>query len=415
MLGVVLVVLIGARLDAAARPAEGAGTRRALDPAPQTVRVVVEVPPSRAKAPGLTTVFTVTCPPDYTAVAGDVHRLPVAGTPPAPPPKAIVVVASQAGLPGGGIDGWTFEFANQSKRTIKVELVVQCLFDVPAPPRYILVPFPQFRLEPRATRDVRVPGPRFTLPLGAGFRVRSLNGSAPPRGARVDVLTAQPAGGGYRMVIRNVGGQPVRVGISGVFVEARSGGQTLARMRVVSTTRSILRGRSVAAAATCASGLSPVSFGWSSTGTGVDVTGTPTARGFRFGASNTSNATRRVRFFGVCLNVNHVASEAPTVSAINARQQGTSTIYDVETSDPEGAALSITWSKSGSECGQFAPNASRPTQAVWSHPHPPCPAENVHPATITVVVSDGEWRCTATYPFGSAANTGPPPPPCERA
>lgn len=105
-------------------------------------------------------------------------------------------------------------------------------------------------------------------------------------------------------------------------------------------------------------------------------------------------------------------TQPPSISPIGASQTGTTTEYFVEADDPEGAGLMYEWSKSQEAgCGTFESEGNR---AFWDHPHPPCPAEEVHPATISVSVSDGTWICTAEYPGGSAAGTGPEPGPCEK-
>lgn len=87
------------------------------------------------------------------------------------------------------------------------------------------------------------------------------------------------------------------------------------------------------------------------------------------------------------------------------------TTYNVSA---RGKKLSYKWTKvqSGKECGLFTPDGAR---ATWRHPHksqmdPAVPQDKWcedaqqtggHKGTITVVVSDGTWSCTQTWPFGS--------------
>lgn len=98
----------------------------------------------------------------------------------------------------------------------------------------------------------------------------------------------------------------------------------------------------------------------------------------------------------------------PDVAPIVATFAFPVTTYTVSATDPDGDALTYTWSKTTErDCGDLAANG--PT-FTWSHPHPPCPQESFHPGTITVVVDDGHGnQVTATYRFGSEPGTGPPP------
>jgi hypothetical protein len=98
----------------------------------------------------------------------------------------------------------------------------------------------------------------------------------------------------------------------------------------------------------------------------------------------------------------------PNVSAITATFEPANhrTTYSVTASDPDGDALTFTWTKSDERsCGTFA--GSGPN-ATWNHQEPPCPVENPHPGTINVFVSDGTYTCSATYEGGSASGTGTP-------
>jgi hypothetical protein len=86
------------------------------------------------------------------------------------------------------------------------------------------------------------------------------------------------------------------------------------------------------------------------------------------------------------------------------------TSYRVSFYDP-GANFTYTWSKGpnpqGEErvCGVFAVDPFDPSKASWKHPdaaaNGDCPDEAVHPASITVVFTDGYWTCTVVYRFGS--------------
>jgi hypothetical protein len=261
------------------------------------VRERVRVEP-RLERPAFarTTKFAVWCPEGYTAIAGQVFTSS----------DDVVTVASDAGVPipessFTDPEGWRFELTNYSDHPIHVTLEVTCVKDAPPPPKYFLVAR-SFALGPGEVRKAEIRGPRFTLPLGFSFRVRSVEGSEPPPGeSRVSALTAQPRGGAYRIALRNVGEEAVRVEAGGVFVTSRSAGRTVARTPIVSVTRVLAPRRSAGAAAACARGSTPVTAGWSFPTTGITGVTMLTARGFRFRVSNTSTVARRVRFFGICL------------------------------------------------------------------------------------------------------------------
>lgn len=112
---------------------------------------------------------------------------------------------------------------------------------------------------------------------------------------------------------------------------------------------------------------------------------------------------------------------APRVSRITAEQQGSTTTYTAAVLDPEGDALTFQWSTDPNPvCGTFTAHEAagaggQPPRlfyvtATWDHPHPPCPSEPIHPATIKLSVSDGQHTKTAVYPFGSQPGRTAPDP-----
>jgi len=97
------------------------------------------------------------------------------------------------------------------------------------------------------------------------------------------------------------------------------------------------------------------------------------------------------------------ANKPPVVGPIVANLIPTNTFYNVTATDPEGDKLTYVWTKSN-PCGSFT---FQDGTAVWAHPHPPCPNEEFHPGTITVVVTDGHGNAvTRTYEGGSQTGTG---------
>ncbi len=103
-----------------------------------------------------------------------------------------------------------------------------------------------------------------------------------------------------------------------------------------------------------------------------------------------------------------IANKPPVVGPIKANLIPTNTFYNVDASDPEGDKLTFVWTKSN-PCGPFT---FQDATAVWAHPHPPCPNEEFHPGTITVVVSDGKGNSvTRVYNDGSLSGVGPTPAP----
>ena len=93
----------------------------------------------------------------------------------------------------------------------------------------------------------------------------------------------------------------------------------------------------------------------------------------------------------------------PVVSAITATVSLPVTTYVIAVSDPDGDALTITWS--GTNCGS-ATGATTATMQ-WSHGSDDCPHNTTEhaDATINVAVSDAEWRVTCSY-GGAGGGTG---------
>lgn len=91
----------------------------------------------------------------------------------------------------------------------------------------------------------------------------------------------------------------------------------------------------------------------------------------------------------------------PRVTRFTATFAGTTTTYQVDITDPAGGGLKYTWTKSN-PCGTFTFGGP---VAAWNHPDVPggCPAEAVHPGTITVTAVDSLGRTVSfAYPGGSA-------------
>ena len=88
------------------------------------------------------------------------------------------------------------------------------------------------------------------------------------------------------------------------------------------------------------------------------------------------------------------------------KQSEFATHFTVTASDTDKDPLTYTWSTSN-PCGSFTWNANSP-EAIWLHPDSElpgaCPVEEIHPADITVIVSDGHGANEIiTYHGGSAS------------
>jgi hypothetical protein len=102
------------------------------------------------------------------------------------------------------------------------------------------------------------------------------------------------------------------------------------------------------------------------------------------------------------------ATQPPSMSSIQAVFERPTTTYSVTISGADPQSFQFDWIKQQTNpCGTFTQSGP---EATWSHPDASlggnCPDENVHAATITVEADSKSWRCTATYPNGSAG--GPP-------
>ena len=116
-------------------------------------------------------------------------------------------------------------------------------------------------------------------------------------------------------------------------------------------------------------------------------------------------------------------SGAPSISPIQA--VFTDSLYHtVYTESATGTGLTYAWTVSMSadpHCAVgFKGNAPSANQATWYHADitssgGPCDhtyyGAQGHPGTVTVVVTDALWRCSATY-VGTLTGTGPAPAAC---
>jgi hypothetical protein len=94
----------------------------------------------------------------------------------------------------------------------------------------------------------------------------------------------------------------------------------------------------------------------------------------------------------------------PSIVLLQAQLNEDRTTYAVVAVDNDGDPLTYEWSISNL-CGTFSWKPESKS-AVWSHPHPPCVAEAVHPATVTVIVRDGRGgEARLSYSGGSASGS----------
>jgi hypothetical protein len=94
----------------------------------------------------------------------------------------------------------------------------------------------------------------------------------------------------------------------------------------------------------------------------------------------------------------------PRVSRIKVTFVVPVSTYTVKATDPQSKGLSYSWHKVQKKpCGVFTWTGPK---ATWSHPDATlggdCPNENFHPALVYVDVSNGQYTCRASWPYGSA-------------
>ena len=116
--------------------------------------------------------------------------------------------------------------------------------------------------------------------------------------------------------------------------------------------------------------------------------------------------------------------DAPTISPLVATlsDDKSETDYAITATSPAGRTLNYAWSlvpdADQPSCTNFDEGTPTPNAAVWQHDGT---SEGCNPqaalgasgygGTVTVVVSDGVYNCTATY-HGTNSGTGPAPAPC---
>lgn len=106
-------------------------------------------------------------------------------------------------------------------------------------------------------------------------------------------------------------------------------------------------------------------------------------------------------------------NRAPVIQELRATRPAsipTATRYQVLFTDPDGFSIGLfrfRWTITN-QCGTFTATDKSPI-ATWDHPHPPCADESVHPATITVTITDPHGaQSTISYRDGSAAGRATP-------
>jgi hypothetical protein len=135
----------------------------------------------------------------------------------------------------------------------------------------------------------------------------------------------------------------------------------------------------------------------------------------RFAAA-ASVAFAGVAFAAFVVFAGFAGATAPTVSPVRATavQAEFATHYAVTAEDPSGKSLTYQWRlippTADPGCNHLSATGAT---AVWHHGDQDGCNHNVqaaqgHPGTVIVVVSDGEFSCTATY-FGTNTGSGTAP------
>jgi len=124
--------------------------------------------------------------------------------------------------------------------------------------------------------------------------------------------------------------------------------------------------------------------------------------------------TRLPALAGFALLLTPAAATPPSISPIHAEfvPSEFATHYTVTAQDPNAKALSYQWRlippTADPACNHFSATGDT---AIWQNGDQDGCNHNVqvaqgHPGTVIVVVSDGEYSCTATY-FGTVTGNGP--------